>query len=189
MKHDRAFAQIKIISLLILLLHSVFKSSYLRYAALAIFLASFVAGCGSAGTPPTVAPEPDPEPIVITEVDLEHLLSNGLPVILNFGDDNDASQETLANLEKLNAKYHDKIIIRSVDLTQNPEAREGFPAPDLPTQFFYTAEGKPIPLPLGYGPFMSSFVPVDSDEAVFTAHEGPLDEEGIHIVMEIMGLD
>ncbi|MDR0468372.1 MAG: hypothetical protein LBH09_00170, partial [Peptococcaceae bacterium] len=99
-----------------------------------------------------------------------------------------ASLETLTNLAKLDTESSDKILIRSVDLAQNPEAREGFPAPDLPTQFFYTAEGKPIPLPLDYGPFMSSYVSVDTDEAVFTVHEGLLDEDGVRIVKEIMGL-
>jgi thioredoxin 1 len=129
------------------------------------------------------------EPIVITEVDLDKLLSSGLPLILNFGDASLESMETLANLEKLSDEYPGAILVRSVDLAANPRAREGFPAPILPTQFFYTAEGKPIPLPLAYGPFMSSFVPVDSEEAVFTAHEGPLDEEGIRIVKEILGLE
>jgi hypothetical protein len=157
-----------------------------------IFFVFFMTACGSATPSPSVlAPEPEPETesIVITEADLDDLLSRRLPLILNFGDDSEESLATLANLEKLNQEYHDKILIRSVDLAQNPGAREGFPAPDLPTQFFYTAEGKPIPLPLIYGPFMSSFVPVDSEEAVFTAHEGPLDEDGIRIVKEVMGLN
>ena len=134
-------------------------------------------------------PAPEPEPLVITEVDLADLLSRGLPVILNFGDDSQESAETLATLEMVYSSLGESVIVRSVDLAQNPAAKEGFPAPIIPSQFFYTADGTPIALPLGIGVVLSTLLSVDTQEPVFTVHEGPLSLPDMLIILSFMGLE
>jgi len=161
---------------------------------LALFLlicvaAAGLSGCGSSGAKPgnTDSP-PDPEPILITELDLDYLLSQGLPVILNFGDDSPESLEVLAALERLQKDIGQNVLIRSVDLTQNPAAREGFPIQVMPSQFFYQADGKPIPLPMTLDIIMSSFMDIDTMEPLFTVHEGPLTWEEFLTVLNYVGI-
>jgi thioredoxin 1 len=149
---------------------------------------------GSTGGPDIVSGPPtgqsaEPEPVVITAVDLDHLLSQGLPLILNFGDDSQGSRDTLAALEKIYGDYHRHILIRSVDVARHPEAREGFPNLGLSTsQFFYTADGEPIALPMDIGILMSMFLCIDTEEALFTMHEGPLSENELMIILAYMGV-
>jgi len=130
----------------------------------------------------------DASPIIITELDLEDLLSKGLPVILNFGDDSPASKNTLATLAIFNRDIGDIALIRSVDLTSNPSAKEGFPVPILPTQFFYMADGKPITLPIGIGVILSSYNDLETMETVFTAHEGDITFDELIKVLSFMGV-
>ena len=169
-------------------------STRLLFLLICITLA-FVSGCGRSGLesldePEALSvPEPEPGPIVVTEFDLTELLSLGLPLVLNFGNDNHESQHTLANLEKINQDYHQHILIRSVDLAANPQAREGFPNLNLmPSQFFYTADAEPIGLPLHLGVLMSLFLSIDTQEPVFTMHDGPLTEDELLRIIEYMGV-
>ena len=126
--------------------------------------------------------------ILVTEVDLDALLSQGLPVILNFGDDSRESLDTLAALESLQEELSAYVLIRSVDLAQNPDGGEGFPVPTLPTQFFYTADGQPIALAVNIGVLISVYLSVDTEEPVFAAHEGPLSVEDFLRVLQFMGV-
>ena len=127
---------------------------------------------GAMGVNPHLAADADP--ILITEFQLDDLLSGGLPVILNFGDGGAASMDTLASLAILHRDIGELVLIRSVDLAKNPAAKEGFPVQIMPTQFFYASDGRPIQLPLDIGVTLSSFNDTDTFETVFTAHEGPL---------------
>jgi len=171
----------------------------LAICACIVFL--LAAGCGRAANPagqpaadtPTEAGAGSESPeaeasVLITEVDLETLLSQGMPLILNFGDDSLDSMDTLAALETLNRELSSYVLIRSVDLVQNPDAREGFPVPTLPTQFFYTADGQPIALAVNIGVLISVYLSVDTEEPVFAAHEGPLSVEDFLRVLQFMGV-
>ena len=124
----------------------------------------------------------------VSAFDLDELISCGLPLILNFGDDGKDSLDTMAALEKLQEEVGHVVRICSVDLVENPQGKEGFPVQVLPTQFFYTAEGLPIPLPVNISVIMSTFMSVDTEEPVFTAHEGPLSYEGFLIILDSMGV-
>ncbi len=154
-------------------------------------IALFAAGCGGSqggtqGGSQTPSEAGETDALLITEVNLEELLSQGLPVILNFGDDSREAKGTLANLERINKLYGDKILIRSVDLAANPEAKEGFPVQVIPSQFFYTAEGKAITLPGDLGILMSSFQSLETQEIIFTVHEGTLTEQELLKILAYM---
>ena len=160
-----------------------------------------VVGCGSgsgtssdddpdANGDSTVDAPPDAGPtfIIGTEVDLDNLFSRGLPVILNFGDDSPASMDTLAALEAIHAELGEHILIYSVDLAREPTARQGFPVQVIPSQFFYLDDGTPIPLPVNIEIIMSTFLSTETEEPVFTIHEGPLHAEGFLVILENMGV-
>jgi thioredoxin 1 len=166
--------------------------SFLRLIVACLLLCAATllpASCGGSQEPQTPAgPEASAEPVTVSRIDLEQLLAQGLPLILNFGDDSRDSLETLANLEKLNEAYSDKVLIRAADLTASPDAKEGFPVQVMPSQFFYTAEGKPITLPGDLGIIMSSFQSLETQETVFTVHEGPLTEDELLKILAYMGV-
>jgi len=162
-------------------------------ALMLITLVLVTVGCSIPGRKPSAPesvsePRKEAPPVLITEVDLEDLLSQDLPLILNFGAGDKESVETLAHLERYYQEYSDKILIRSVDLSLNPEAKEGFPAPVLPTQFFYTREGEPLPLPVNLSVLMSQLVSIEDDCPVFTLHEGPLSEEEVVTLLKHLGV-
>ena len=159
----------------------------------------FLSGCGSSGNssgdPPDNEPassDPvviaEPAPIKVTDFILDDLLSHGLPVILNFGDDSPESLDTLAALTYINQELGEYVMICSVDLAANPQGKEGYPVQVIPSQFFYTEEGKPISLPMDIGILMSTFLSVDTEEPVFTVHEGPLTVEEFLTVLDFMGV-
>jgi len=162
---------------------------------LLLALAALLSGCSSGGGGlPSAGPgagaavQPEPETIIIPEVDLDDLLSQGLPVILNFGDDSRRSRGTLTALESINSTYGSKIIIRSVDVLQTPEACEGFPVQVFPCQFFYTADGEPISLAVNLGILFSTFSSIETEQPVFTIHEGPLLEDELLVILNFLGV-
>ena len=166
-------------------------------------IALLASGCGSSGDIPVNQPvEPDPitQPVIdpyseadsslftVSEFDLDELLSHGLPVILNFGDDSQASQETQAALAVVHRDLGHLVHVCSVDLVQNPKAREDYPVQVFPTQFFFYEDGTPIPLPMSIGVIMSSFVSIDTEEPIFTTHEGAMSLDEFLIVLQFMNV-
>ena len=183
-----------------------FNSHYLTFSIIILIMVSiafiFLSGCGSSGGTPDSTPAPannppepsdpsdltEPAPIKVTDFILEDLLSRGMPLILNFGDDSPESLDTLAALTYINQELGQYVLICSVDLAANPQGKEGYPVQVVPSQFFYTEEGKPISLPMDIDILMSSFVSVDTEEPVFTVHEGPLTVEEFLTVLDFMGV-
>ena len=149
-----------------------------------------LSACGGAqdGGSPQPPPKRDAEVTVLTTIDLDDLTTRGLPVVLNFGDDSQASEDTLAVLNKINGEYGDAVLIVTVDLALNPEAREGFPIQVKPSQFFYMADGKPMSLAINIGVITSTFLSVDTEEPVFTVHEGALSEDELLKILTFMGV-
>ena len=129
----------------------------------------------------------DATPILVTDFDLDELLSVGLPVVLNFGDGSDGALSTLDALAIIHRDLGEYVLIRSVDLEAKPDAREGYPVQVMPTQFFYAADGTPIPLNVNAGVIMSGLYLEGSMEPVFTIHEGPLTLQELIDVLSHMG--
>ena len=156
-----------------------------------------LAGCGTQRNTTTEGDPPadlvadtwlDMDDVMLASVDLDGLLADGLPLILYFGDDSQASIDTLDMLLSLHEELRPDALLRVVDLSLYPDAKEGFPVQTIPTQFFYDADGKPIPLPINIGVILSSFISVDTEEPIFTAHEGPLTRDEYTNILRIMGL-
>jgi thioredoxin 1 len=127
---------------------------------------------------------------VTESLDIEHLKSYGLPIIIDFGADSCVPCKEMAPvLEKLNKELQGKAIIKFVDVWKYQELAEGYPLRVIPTQIFYDNNGKPyIPSdPEGMQMYLYSLR--DTNEHVFTVHEGGISEEMLLSVLREMGLE
>jgi len=152
-------------------------------------------------TPPVLSPgEMDPSqntntadfgklqyPLEINEVDLAYLLAQNKPVIIDFGADSCVPCREMAPvLKKLNAEMQEIAVIQFVDVWKNQKAIGNFPIQVIPTQIFFTADRKP------YKPSPSIQISFDfygfddSDEIVFTVHQGGLTEDQMRLIIEDM---
>lgn len=125
-----------------------------------------------------------------TEIDLEQLKSYGLPIIIDFGADScDPCKEMAPVLKELNAELRGKAIIKFVDVWKYPEAAEGYPLSLIPTQMFFDKDGKPYtpsdPAVLGMTMYQSN----ETNEHVFTMHEGGMTKAQLLDVLKEMGLE
>lgn len=129
-------------------------------------------------------------PLTLTEVNMEEVTAHGLPIIIDFGADSCIPCKEMAPvLVKLNEEMQGKAVIHFVDVWKNPEAAQDFPVQVIPTQVFVTADGTPyVPSEdLGIGGF-TMYSTRDTNEHVFTVHEGGLTEEQMRLILADMGV-
>ena len=121
--------------------------------------------------------------------DFESLFAYNLPVILDFGASwCEPCQLMKPVLEKMSVDLEGKVIIKYIDVDEFPALTAEFPITVVPTQFFFMADGTP------YRP--SDNLPIDfmlynlasTGEFALVSHEGFLDEEGLLLILEEMGL-
>lgn len=126
---------------------------------------------------------------VAETLDLEHLKSYGLPIMIDFGADSCIPCKEMAPILKdLNARLQGKAIIRFIDVWKNPKLAEGYPIRVIPTQLFFNSEGKPYLPSDPDASRMLMYVLKDTQEHVFTAHEGGMTEQMILDALFEMGL-
>lgn len=127
----------------------------------------------------------------VTEpLDLEKLKSYGLPIMIDFGADSCIPCKEMAPvLAKLNKELQGKAIIRFVDVWKYQELAAGYPISLIPTQVFFDKEGKPYSPKDPQALQMNMYSLKDTNEHVFTTHEGGLTEEMILAVLREMGLE
>ncbi len=126
------------------------------------------------------------------QIDIEALKAHNLPIIVDFGADSCVPCKEMAPvLETLNAEMQNKAIIKFIDVWKNPKASTGFPVQVIPTQFFFNSDGTPyvpseeVMNAIDFTAFSSN----DTDEHVFTAHQGGLTEEQMRIILADMGVE
>lgn len=129
--------------------------------------------------------------LLATEIDLEKLKSHGIPIIIDFGADECIPCKEMAPvLKKLNEEWQGKVIVKFVDVWKYPELAEDFPVSVIPTQFFFDAKGNPyVPSEklMNEIPF-NLYSLKDTEEHVYTSHEGGLTEEQIKTIFAEMGV-
>jgi thioredoxin 1 len=128
-------------------------------------------------------------PLQIVSVDLAEIQSHGLPVIIDFGsDDCIPCKQMTPVLQKLNVEMQGRAVIHFVDVWKYPDAAQDFPIQVIPTQVFYTADGKPyVPSENLDIPF-TMYTHKDTKEHLFTVHEGGLTEQEMWSILTDMGL-
>lgn len=125
-----------------------------------------------------------------TELDLEQLKSYGLPIMIDFGADSCVPCKEMAPiLKELNEKYQDKVIVKFVDVWKDQSMAEGFPLEVIPTQFFFDKEGKPYVPSDPEAMQMMMYSTKDTNEHVYTAHQGGMNKEQILAVFKELGVE
>lgn len=126
---------------------------------------------------------------VTGELDLERLKSYGLPIMIDFGADSCIPCKEMAPvLAKLNEKLQGKAIIKFVDVWKYQKLAEGYPISVIPTQVFFDKNGKPYIPSDPQASQMKVYSLKDTNEHVFTTHEGGMTEEMIRAALKEMGL-
>ncbi len=128
-------------------------------------------------------------PLHVSAVNMEELKAHNLPVIIDFGADSCVPCKEMAPvLRLLNAEMQEKAIIQFVDVWKHPGSADGFPVQVIPTQLFYTAQGKP------YEPSEHMAIPFriykhkETQEHMFTVHQGGLTEAQMRAILHDMGV-
>lgn len=133
---------------------------------------------------------PDYDLHVTEAIDLKKLKSYGLPIIVDFGADSCIPCKEMAPvLEKLNKEMRGKAIIKFVDVWKYQELAQDYPISVIPTQVFFDKDGKPFTPSDPEGMKMNMYSLRDTNEHVFTTHEGGMTEEMILAALKEMGLE
>ena len=127
---------------------------------------------------------------VTEKLDLEKLKSYGLPIMIDFGADSCAPCRVMAPvLLELNNELQERAIIKYVDVWKDPELAKGYPISVIPTQMFFDKDGKPYqPLETQKSP-MIIYSLKDTQEHIFTTHEGGMTKDMILDVLKEMGME
>lgn len=123
-------------------------------------------------------------------IDLPVLLSYQLPIVIDFGSDSCVPCQQMAPvLKSANADYQGKAIVKFVDVWKNADAASGFPVQVIPTQVFINADGTPYVPSRDFDVEFILYSTSDTNEHVFTVHQGALTLEQMQAILADMGAD
>jgi len=125
-------------------------------------------------------------------VDFEVLAEHGLPVIIDYGADSCIPCKQMAPvLKKLNEEMQGKAFIKFVDVWQYPDAAANAPVQVIPTQVIFNADGTPfVPSDeLAAQVQFTMYSHRDTNEHIFTVHQGGLTEEQMRLILAEMGVE
>ena len=141
------------------------------------------------GTVSVGSDNPDFALNVTEPIDLEKLKSYGLPIVIDFGADSCIPCKEMAPvLKELNEELQGKAIVRFVDVWKYKSLSEGYPINLIPTQIFIDANGNPFNPKDPEAMQMTLYSTRDTNEHVFTTHEGGLTKEQLMNILKEMGL-
>jgi thioredoxin 1 len=121
-------------------------------------------------------------------IDLDALLAYQLPIIIDFGSDSCIPCKEMAPvLKSANADYQGRAIIKFVDVWKYTDAANGFPVQVIPTQILFSADGTPYVPSEDLGIEFIFYSAKDTQEHVFTAHQGGLTDEQMRTILADMG--
>jgi len=125
----------------------------------------------------------------VESIDLNALLTYGLPIIIDFGSDSCIPCKEMAPvLKSANADYQGKAIIKFVDVWKYTDAANGFPVQVIPTQILFNADGTPYVPSEDLGIEFILYSDKTTNEHLFTAHQGGLTEEQMRAILSDMGV-
>jgi thioredoxin 1 len=127
--------------------------------------------------------------LVTKKLDIEKLKSYGLPIIIDFGADSCVPCKLMAPvLKELNAELQGKAIIKFVDVWKYQSFAEGYPISVIPTQVLFDSKGNPYTPKDPNAIKLNMYTSKDTNEHIFTTHEGGLTKEEILAMLKEMGL-
>jgi thioredoxin 1 len=126
---------------------------------------------------------------VTAPIDFVALRASGLPVVIDYGADSCIPCKEMAPvLVALHDELKGKAIIMFVDVWKYRDLADGIPLQVIPTQVFIDADGKPFTPPESLGIPFTKYSNRDTNEHVFTTHEGGLSKEQLLAVLDAMGM-
>lgn len=124
-----------------------------------------------------------------TNIDLEVLTSYELPIIIDFGADSCIPCKEMAPvLKTLNVEMQGAAIIKFVDVWKNEDVANDFPIQVIPTQIFINADGTPYVPSDDIKIEFTMYSTKDTNEHVFTVHQGGLTENQMRRILTDMGV-
>jgi thioredoxin 1 len=124
-----------------------------------------------------------------TNIDLEVLTSYELPIIIDFGADSCIPCKEMAPvLKTLNVEMQGAAIIKFVDVWKNEDVANDFPIQVIPTQIFINADGTPYVPSDDIKIEFTMYSTKDTNEHVFTVHQGGLTEGQMRRILTDMGV-
>ncbi len=126
--------------------------------------------------------------LLAKEISLEELGKHNLPMIIDFGADECVPCKEMAPvLVEVNAQMQGKAIIKFVDVWKNPEAARGFPVQVIPTQILVNSDGTPYMPSKDLGIEFLLYADKDTEDHIFTAHQGGLTKDQMLAILQDMG--
>lgn len=126
---------------------------------------------------------------VTDKIDIKKLKSYGIPIIIDFGADSCIPCKEMAPvLKELNEELQGKAIIKFVDVWKYQALAEGYPVSLIPTQIFIDANGNPYNPDDTTAMQVNRYLSRDTNEHIFTAHEGGATKDQLLSVLKEMGL-
>lgn len=124
-----------------------------------------------------------------TSIDLDALKEYDLPIIIDFGADSCVPCKEMAPvLKTMNAEMQGKAIIKFVDVWKNSSAANDFPIQVIPTQVLINADGTPYVPSDDIEIEFTMYSAKDTNEHVFTVHQGGLTENQMRAILADMGV-
>ena len=124
-----------------------------------------------------------------TAIDLDTLKAYNLPIIIDFGADYCIPcREFYPVLETMNAEMQGKAIIKFVDTEKYSDIASTFPIQVIPTQVFFNSDGTPYVPSESIDIDFTMYSSKDTNEHIYTVHEGGLTVEQMRTILEDMGV-
>lgn len=131
-------------------------------------------------------------PLKISAVNLQEIKAYGVPTVIDFGSDSCIPCKEMAPvLETLNAEWQGKAVVQFMDVWKYTDGVQNFPVQVIPTQVFFTAEGKPFEPSdeLASKIQFNMYSDRNSGEHIFTVHQGGITEEEMRLIFAEMGVE
>ncbi len=128
--------------------------------------------------------------LAASSINLDELKEYNLPIIIDFGSDSCIPCQQMAPvLETMNEEMQGKAIIKFVDVWKYEDAATDFPIQVIPTQVIYSADGKPYTPDEDLGIDFYMWSAEDTNEHIFTTHQGGLTEDQMRAILKDMGVE
>lgn len=129
---------------------------------------------------------------VSTAVDYDALFEYKVPVIVDYGSDSCIPCQQMAPvLETLNKEMAGKAFIKFVDVWKYADAANAVPIQVIPTQILFNADGTPF-VPSDELAMEIEFMMYsdrETNEHIFTTHQGGITEEQMRKILKEMGVE
>ncbi len=128
---------------------------------------------------------------VSEQIDYDVLMKYGLPIIVDYGSDDCIPCKQMAPvLEAMNEEFAGKAFIKFADVWKYPNSAANVPIQIIPTQVLFNADGTPFVPSYELQQEMEFIMYTDreTEEHVFTVHQGGLTEEQFRKILKEMGV-